>query len=194
MEQPPAASLFPTRQDFVGSNNLNLLIPSGQFGTRAQGGKARTAMRFTIVTVTILLEKKNEKRKTQQSLQSASLVALQDAASARYIYTRPVTVLSCFIVWKSFQDFLEWRISVRLAPIARMLFSSLDDPVLEYQALGTVCHHLAMMMPLLVLSSFFVQISACSRRKRVRRLSRIGTILSECSDADTWANRVVRHG
>jgi len=58
-------------QDFVGSNNLNLLIPSGQFGTRAQGGK--------------------------------------DAASARYIYTR-------------------------LAPIARMLFCSLDDPVLEYQA------------------------------------------------------------
>lgn len=26
-------------QDFVGSNNLNLLYPSGQFGTRLQGGK-----------------------------------------------------------------------------------------------------------------------------------------------------------
>ena len=26
-------------QDFVGSNNLNLLFPSGQFGTRAMGGK-----------------------------------------------------------------------------------------------------------------------------------------------------------
>jgi hypothetical protein len=87
-------------------------------------------------------EKKNTKKK--QSLQSASLVALQDAASARYIYTRPVTVLSCFIVWKSFQKNLEWRTSVRLAPIARMLFCSLDDPVLEYQALRTVCHHLAL--------------------------------------------------
>ena len=32
---------------------------------------------------------------------------------------------------------------MRLAPIARMLFSPLDDPVLEYQALRTVpssCH------------------------------------------------------
>ena len=26
-------------QDFVGSNNVNLLFPSGQFGTRLQGGK-----------------------------------------------------------------------------------------------------------------------------------------------------------
>jgi hypothetical protein len=32
---PPA----PTPQDFVGSNNINLLFPSGQFGTRLQGGK-----------------------------------------------------------------------------------------------------------------------------------------------------------
>lgn len=94
-------------------------------------------MRFTIL-------RKKKTRKKKQSLQSASLVALQDAASARYIYTRPVTVLSCFIVWKSFQKNLEWRTSVRLAPIARMLFCSLDDPVLEYQALRTVCHHLAL--------------------------------------------------
>ena len=26
-------------QDFVGSNNVNLLMPNGQFGTRLQGGK-----------------------------------------------------------------------------------------------------------------------------------------------------------
>jgi len=56
-------------QDFVGSNNLNLLVPSGQFGTRIMGGK--------------------------------------DAASARYIYTR-------------------------LSPVTRMIFSPLDDPVLDY--------------------------------------------------------------
>ena len=41
-------------QDFVGSNNINLLDPVGQFGTRRQGGK--------------------------------------DAASARYICTRPMTI------------------------------------------------------------------------------------------------------
>jgi hypothetical protein len=26
-------------QDIVGSNNINLLLPNGQFGTRDQGGK-----------------------------------------------------------------------------------------------------------------------------------------------------------
>ncbi|CAE7296829.1 top-2 [Symbiodinium pilosum] len=65
-----AGTIVSMAQDFVGSNNLNLLVPSGQFGTRAQGGK--------------------------------------DAASARYIYTR-------------------------LSAITRLLFSPLDDPVLEYQ-------------------------------------------------------------
>eukprot|EP00879_Flechtneria_rotunda_P020289 GHRR01021337.1.p1 GENE.GHRR01021337.1~~GHRR01021337.1.p1 ORF type:complete len:422 (+),score=144.98 GHRR01021337.1:413-1678(+) len=33
-------------QDFVGSNNLNLLYPSGQFGTRLQGGKDAASARY----------------------------------------------------------------------------------------------------------------------------------------------------
>jgi len=33
-------------QNFVGSNNLNLLVPSGQFGTRLQGGKDHAASRY----------------------------------------------------------------------------------------------------------------------------------------------------
>lgn len=33
-------------QDFVGSNNINLLVPSGQFGTRAQGGKDAASARY----------------------------------------------------------------------------------------------------------------------------------------------------
>jgi len=33
-------------QNFVGSNNVNLLIPSGQFGTRLQGGKDHAASRY----------------------------------------------------------------------------------------------------------------------------------------------------
>ena len=57
-------------QNFVGSNNINLLMPQGQFGTRLQGGK--------------------------------------DHASARYIHTM-------------------------LSPIARKIFSPLDDPLYEYQ-------------------------------------------------------------
>ncbi|CAD7943152.1 unnamed protein product [Amoebophrya sp. A120] len=33
-------------QDFVGSNNVNLLVPSGQFGTRLQGGKDAASARY----------------------------------------------------------------------------------------------------------------------------------------------------
>ncbi|CAD7947352.1 unnamed protein product [Amoebophrya sp. A25] len=33
-------------QDFVGSNNLKLLVPSGQFGTRIEGGKDNAASRY----------------------------------------------------------------------------------------------------------------------------------------------------
>jgi len=33
-------------QDFVGSNNLNLLEPVGQFGTRLHGGKDSASPRY----------------------------------------------------------------------------------------------------------------------------------------------------
>ncbi|GAB4817907.1 hypothetical protein N2152v2_004953 [Parachlorella kessleri] len=33
-------------QDYVGSNNINLLVPSGQFGTRLQGGKDAASPRY----------------------------------------------------------------------------------------------------------------------------------------------------
>jgi len=33
-------------QDFVGSNNINLFVPSGQFGTRLQGGKDHASERY----------------------------------------------------------------------------------------------------------------------------------------------------
>jgi DNA topoisomerase-2 len=33
-------------QDFVGSNNVNLLVPSGQFGTRVQGGNDHASSRY----------------------------------------------------------------------------------------------------------------------------------------------------
>ena len=33
-------------QDFVGSNNINLLMPNGQFGTRLQGGKDSASERY----------------------------------------------------------------------------------------------------------------------------------------------------
>ena len=33
-------------QDFVGSNNINLLTPSGQFGTRLMGGSDAASPRY----------------------------------------------------------------------------------------------------------------------------------------------------
>lgn len=33
-------------QDFIGSNNINLLVPQGQFGTRLQGGKDAASARY----------------------------------------------------------------------------------------------------------------------------------------------------
>jgi len=38
-------------QDFVGSNNINLLMPLGQFGTRAQGGKDYASCRYIFTNV-----------------------------------------------------------------------------------------------------------------------------------------------
>ncbi|KAI0668658.1 type II DNA topoisomerase [Trametes maxima] len=40
------ATIINLAQDFVGSNNLNLLMPNGQFGTRDQGGKDHAAARY----------------------------------------------------------------------------------------------------------------------------------------------------
>ncbi|KAJ3239764.1 DNA topoisomerase 2 [Chytriomyces hyalinus] len=49
------ASLFSTMigmaQNFIGSNNLNLLEPRGQFGTRLQGGKDAASPRYIFTTL-----------------------------------------------------------------------------------------------------------------------------------------------
>jgi DNA topoisomerase-2 len=50
-------------QDFVGSNNINLLMPNGQFGTRLQGGKDSASERYIFTklnTVTRFLFKKTD--------------------------------------------------------------------------------------------------------------------------------------
>lgn len=39
-------------QNFVGSNNINLLVPSGQFGTRMQGGKDSASERYIFTLLT----------------------------------------------------------------------------------------------------------------------------------------------
>lgn len=39
-------------QNFVGSNNINLLSPNGQFGTRLQGGKDAASARYVFTSLT----------------------------------------------------------------------------------------------------------------------------------------------
>lgn len=45
-EQSLAVTIVNLAQNFVGSNNLNLLAPRGQFGTRDQGGKDAASPRY----------------------------------------------------------------------------------------------------------------------------------------------------
>merc|ERR1719502_1157698 len=45
-EQSLENTVITLAQDFVGSNNINLLYPSGQFGTRLMGGKDHAASRY----------------------------------------------------------------------------------------------------------------------------------------------------
>ncbi|WOK99050.1 DNA topoisomerase 2-like [Canna indica] len=45
-EQSLSTTIIGMAQDFVGSNNINLLQPEGQFGTRNQGGKDHASARY----------------------------------------------------------------------------------------------------------------------------------------------------
>ena len=45
-EQSIASTIIGMAQDFVGSNNINLLLPNGQFGTPHQGGKDHASARY----------------------------------------------------------------------------------------------------------------------------------------------------
>ncbi len=45
-EQSLVATIINMAQNFVGSNNLNILIPQGQFGTRLMGGKDHSSARY----------------------------------------------------------------------------------------------------------------------------------------------------
>jgi DNA topoisomerase II len=40
------ATIVNLAQDFVGSNNINLLLPNGQYGTRDQGGRDHASARY----------------------------------------------------------------------------------------------------------------------------------------------------
>ena len=45
-EQSLNGTIISMAQDFVGANNINLLVPSGQFGSRSMGGKDAASPRY----------------------------------------------------------------------------------------------------------------------------------------------------
>jgi DNA topoisomerase-2 len=49
-----ASTIVGLAQDFVGANNVNLLVPSGQFGTRLQGGKDHASPRYIFTRLAAL--------------------------------------------------------------------------------------------------------------------------------------------
>ena len=50
-EQSLMSTIINLAQDYVGSNNINLLLPIGQFGTRLQGGKDSASPRYIFTQV-----------------------------------------------------------------------------------------------------------------------------------------------
>jgi DNA topoisomerase II len=48
------ATIVNLAQNYIGSNNINLLFPSGQFGTRLQGGKDSASARYIYTRLTAL--------------------------------------------------------------------------------------------------------------------------------------------
>jgi len=46
VQQSLMATIVNLAQNFVGSNNINVLMPIGQFGTRLQGGKDSASPRY----------------------------------------------------------------------------------------------------------------------------------------------------
>ena len=83
-------------------------------------------------------------------------------------------------MWNHFS--VDHPVTLRLSPIARLLFNQLDDPVLEYQALTS----LKLSLPLSHI------VCGTSRSKRARRSSPIGRRLGECEAADSLAVSKVR--
>ena len=53
-EQSLAMTIIGMAQDFVGANNINLLEPLGQFGTRLQGGKDAASSRYVFTVLAAL--------------------------------------------------------------------------------------------------------------------------------------------
>jgi DNA topoisomerase-2 len=57
-----SGAIIAMAQNFLGSNNINLLHPSGQFGTRLQGGKDAASPRYIFTEFSYYLQDKSKKK------------------------------------------------------------------------------------------------------------------------------------
>ena len=103
-QQSLMSTIVNLAQNFVGSNNLNLLLPIGQFGTRLHGGKDAASARCVCVCVCVCVD-----------ICVCVFVCvwvcdlyMNCTLSPRYIYTK-------------------------LSPLARLLFPAVDDNLFTYQ-------------------------------------------------------------
>lgn len=116
-------------QDFVGSNNINLLFPSGQFGTRLQGGKDAASARWALPRL---------------CFRAAALrLLLVDGAGWRELATGVLLVhLSPTYPYRvhtpprilppTHSHATPRYVYTRLAPLTRHLFNAADDKLLDY--------------------------------------------------------------
>lgn len=103
-------------QNFVGSNNTNLLVPSGQFGTRLQGGKdsAVSELPWQFARLRGLVHSKDVK----------STLSYVDPFSTELYRTTPQHATS--IPGRSLENVWVLKPSRRLSQVTRVLFQQ-DD-------------------------------------------------------------------
>lgn len=120
-------------QNFVGSNNLNLLQPIGQFGTRLHGGKDSASPRYIFTMLRLVTASKDWDEMVV--LLKGRTAALQAYCGCKQpcwgtfskkipLFSPTHTHTNCRTVWK--------QVTFFSSPLARLAFPALDDSVLKF--------------------------------------------------------------
>lgn len=99
-------------QNFVGSNNLNLLQPLGQFGTRLHGGKDSASPRYIFTMLRLV-----------SSLQILNNLKIHTPVC---ILCLRILGVACSVIYFFLPTFCP------SSPLARLVFPAVDDNLLKY--------------------------------------------------------------
>lgn len=99
-------------QNFVGSNNLNLLQPLGQFGTRLHGGKDSASPRYIFTMLRLV-----------SSLQILKNLKMHTPVC---ILCLRILGVACSVIYFFLPTFCP------SSPLARLVFPAVDDNLLKY--------------------------------------------------------------